>query len=248
MPTILILHGWGSCAKRWQKVKEILTKQGLKVIVPDLPGFGDNPSPSQPWSIDDYVEWVKNFSSGFDKPLFLLGHSFGGRIAIKFSAKYPEKISGLILCGAPAIKDKLNIKHITVRALAKFSSKFSFLPFYQFFRKNFLFSFFRKIFYKYILGKTDYLKAQGIMKETFKKIIAEDSLPYLSQIKTKTLIIWGEKDNYVSVKLAPIIKAQISNSDLKILPKIGHSPHIECPEKLCEIILDFLKTQKYRAT
>ena len=239
MPTILILHGWGSCAKRWQKVKEILTKQGLKVIVPDLPGFGDNPPPLQPWLIDDYVEWVKKFSSGFDKPLFLLGHSFGGRIAIKFAAKYPEKLNGLILCGAPAIKDKLNIKHITIRALAIFSSKFSFLPFYQFFRK---------IFYKYILGKTDYLKAQGIMKETFKKIIVEDSLPYLCQIKTKTLIIWGEKDDYVSVKLAPIIKNKIPDSDLKILPKIGHSLHLEVPEKLCEIILDFLKRQKYRAT
>ena len=238
MSTILILHGWGSCAKRWQKVKEILTEQGLKVIVPDLPGFGENPSPSQPWSVDDYMEWVKKFSQGFS-PFFLLGHSFGARIAIKFAVKYPEKISGLILCGAPAIKDKLNIKHITIRALAKFSSKFSFFPFYQFFRK---------IFYKYILRKTDYLKTQGIMKETFKKVIAEDSLPYLCQIKTKTLIIWGEKDDYVSVKLAPIIKNKIPNSDLKIFPEIGHSPHIECPEKLCEIILDFLKGQKYRAT
>ena len=237
--TILILHGWGSCAKRWQKVKEILTKQSLKVVVPDLPGFGDNPSPSKPWSVDDYVEWVKKFSSGINKPFFLLGHSFGGRIAIKFAAKYPEKIQGLILCGVPAIKDKLNIKYITVRALSKFSSKFSFLPFYQFFRK---------IFYQYILGKTDYLKTQGIMKETYKKVITEDSLPYLSQIKTKTLIIWGEKDDYVSVKLAPLIKDKILNSGLEILRNIGHSPHIEAPEKLCKIILDFLKGQKYRAT
>lgn len=226
MPTILILHGWGSCAKKWSKVKGILTSQGLRVIVPDLPGFGENPTPKEPWSVDDYVEWVKNFSQGF-APFFLLGHSFGGRLAVKFAAKYPEKILGLILSGAPATKEKAAVKNSILRAL----SKFSFIPFYQFFRK---------IFYKYLLKKTDYIQLQGVMKETFKKIVSEDLSSYLPQIKAKTLILWGDKDDYVPVKLAYLIKELTPNSDLIIFPVVKHSPHLEIPEKLSEILVNFI--------
>jgi len=233
MATLLILHGWGSCAERWEKVKKILVQQGLKVIIPNLPGFGKAQPPSQPWSVDDYVEWVKELSEKNNlSQFFLLGHSFGGRIAIKFAIKYPQKISGLILSGVPAIKEKLNIKLHTARALAKFSSRFSFLPFYNFFRK---------IFYQYLLRNTDYLQVEGMMKETYKRIIAEDLSPYLSQIKLKTLILWGERDDFVSAKLAPLIKDKIPNSKLIIFPKLRHSLHREIPENLAEIIIKFLQ-------
>ncbi|MFC1663938.1 alpha/beta fold hydrolase [Patescibacteria group bacterium] len=235
MKNILILHGWGSSKKKWQKVKEILSGHGLKVVIPDFPGFGENPSSSQPWSVDDYVEWVRIFCEKENlSQFFLLGHSFGGRIAIKFAVKYPEKISGLILCGAPAIKDELEIKYLLAKALAKFFPKLSFLPFYQFFRK---------IFYKYFLRKTDYLKLEGIMKETYKKVIAEDLVLYLPQIKTKTLILWGKKDNFVSVKLAFLIEDKIPNSKLMIFPKVGHNLHSEAPEKLSETLLKFLENK-----
>ena len=43
MEKILILHGWGSCAKNWEQVKELLEKKEYKVFIPDLPGFGNNP-------------------------------------------------------------------------------------------------------------------------------------------------------------------------------------------------------------
>lgn len=234
MTTLIILHGWGSSSQKWQGVQEILSNQeGIRVIVPDLPGFGENPPPQNPWSVNDYLEWVRSFCEKENlSQFFLLGHSFGGRIAIKFAVKYPERISGLILCGAPAIKDKLNIKLLSARALAKFSSKFSFIPFYNFFRKS---------FYKYFLRKTDYIQLEGgIMKETFKKVIAEDLASYLPQIKSKTLILWGEKDDFVSVKLASLIKDRISNSKLIIFPKVGHSPHLEIPDKFSGVILKFL--------
>ena len=63
----------------------------------------------------------------------------------------------------------------------------------------------------------------------------------LGQIKTKTLIIWGDKDNYLSVKNGFLMKEKIPDSELKIFPKIGHSPHIQIPEKFAETIISFLK-------
>ena len=230
METILILHGWGSSAQKWSRVKEILNRQGLRVIAPDLPGFGENPPPNEPWSIDNYVEWVKNFSQGF-APFFLLGHSFGGRIAIKFVLKYPEMVLGLILAGVPAIKSKKqsDVKNFVFKIFARFS----FLPFYQFLRK---------IFYLYFLRKTDYIRLKDeAMIGTFKKIISEDLSSYLPQIKTKTLVLWGEKDDYAPVKMAGLIKEKIVNSKLVIFPNVKHSPYLEIPEKLAEVIIEFLR-------
>jgi len=63
----------------------------------------------------------------------------------------------------------------------------------------------------------------------------------LPQIKIRTLIIWGESDKLVPVKYAHIFKEKIESSKLEILPKIGHSPHLEVPEKLAKIIIQFLR-------
>lgn len=254
MATILILHGWGSSQKKWVRVKEILIQRGNEVFVPALPGFGENPPPKEPWSVDDYVEWVKNYcedfvvqkfrrSRNFCKageisernfahvpPFFLLAHSFGGRIAIKFVLKYPEMVLGLILAGVPAIKSKRqsNVKNFIIKIFARFS----FLPFYQFLRK---------IFYLYFLRKTDYFQINGVMKETFKKIIGEDLSSHLPLIKTKTLILWGEKDDSVPKRVAFLIKEKIPDSKLMIFPGVKHSPHLEIPEKLAETIIEFLR-------
>jgi pimeloyl-ACP methyl ester carboxylesterase len=75
-----------------------------------------------------------------------------------------------------------------------------------------------------------------------KKILDEDLISDLSNIKIPTLVIWGEKDKIVPVRFAHIFKEKIPDSQLKIMPKIGHSPHLEAPEKLSDIIIKFLRS------
>src|SRR3989338_2017308 len=110
---IIILHGWGSSSKRWERVRESLERKGCKVFVPDLPGFGENPPPLNPWSVEDYVEWVKDFSEKNNLTDFVLvGHSFGGGVAAIFAAKYPQKIEKLVLVAAAIIRRKTLRKHV----------------------------------------------------------------------------------------------------------------------------------------
>jgi len=235
MNNVFILHGWGASAQNWQRVKEILESNGFNVLVPDLPGFGANPPPPEPWSVDDYVEWVKSLSEKQNfSPFFLLGHSFGGRIAIKFAVKYPEEVKGLILCGVPALRAEENTTKLVAWAASKISSRFYFLPFYKTFRK---------IFYRYILRKTDYVRLEGVMKETFKKVIDENLAPYLPQIRQKTLIVWGERDNFVPVEVGSFAKERIPNSELIIFPDIGHKLYRDIPEKFSEVLLRFFNTE-----
>ena len=80
-----------------------------------------------------------------DEPIFLLGHSFGGRIAIKFASKYPEKIKGLILVSAAGIKDD-SFKVRTTKKSAKALEGVQLLP-----KHNRVWQGLRKFFYRYIL-------------------------------------------------------------------------------------------------
>jgi len=227
MKTLIILHGWQSSKERWERIKNEIEKEEIAVIIPDLPGFKKETELDETWNFNDYLEWLYNFSLNKER-FFLLGHSFGGRIAIKFTVKYPSKIKGLILVGSAGIKPK---KNIFLSIFVPIFKKFSFLPGY---------SLFREFFYKYILKKTDYLETKGIMRETFKKIIKEDLRPYLSQIKTPTLIIWGQKDKITPLSDAYLMKEKIKDSKLEILENVGHTPHLEAPEKLSKIISGFL--------
>lgn len=225
--SIVILHGWQSSKEKWNKVKEFLEKKGIEVIVPDLPGFKQENRLPKPWNLDNYVDWLKDFTKDKEK-FFLLGHSFGGRISIKFVSRFPSKIRGLILVSSAGIKHKKSFIFSFVFLL----KKFSFLPGY---------SFFRDVFYKKILKKTDYILAKGNLKETFKNIIKEDLTSLLSQIKTETLILWGEKDKITPLQDAYLMKEKIANSELKILKSTGHTPYLECPEILAKEILKFVK-------
>jgi len=234
--TIIILHGWRSSKEKWQKVKENLEGRGIKVIVPDLPGFKKETELDKVWNLDDYVEWFEKFLSHcHEQPIFLLGHSFGGRIAIKFAAKNPKKLKGLILVSAAGIKPKRNLQSRLISAAARFGRRFSFLPFY---------SFFRKVFYKFILRRTDYIKTEEIpnLKETFKKIISEDLTSHFLKIKTLTLIVWGEKDKITPLPDAHLMNKKIPNSKLEVLKNIGHLPHQETPKILTKKVADFVKS------
>ncbi|MDP3093249.1 MAG: alpha/beta hydrolase [bacterium] len=231
---ILILHGWGRFTGSWTPVKELLEKQGYQVFYPPFPGLDENQPLNSPWTIDDYVEWAKTYA---DKnglaDFFLLGHSFGGRVSIKFAVKYPEKLKGLILVSAAGIRNKKISKVYNLFAkLSKAINKLSFIPGYQFCRKA---------LYRLILRKTDYvtLKTQT-MKETFKNVIEEDLAGQLAQIKTPTLILWGDKDKTTPLSDGKFMERMISGSLLRIIAGAPHMIHVDAPEKVAQEILDFV--------
>lgn len=200
--------------------------------MPDLPGFGKSPMPAKPWTIDDYVEWVKDFCerNGLLQ-IFLVGHSFGGSISTKFSIKYPDKVKKLILVDSAGIRKKRLKKEIQ-KVIAHLLNKFSFLPFY---------GFFRKIAYRTLFRTSDYLLTEGVMKKTYLNIIGEDISNFFSQITVPTLLVWGEKDGITPLKHAYFMKEKIAGTKLEIISNVGHNPHREAPEILVEKIVNFIR-------
>lgn len=233
---LLILHGWNGSSDSWKKVIRFLEKK-FKIVCPDFPGFGKSDPPKEPWNLDNFTQWLKNFVDGLNlENFFLLGHSFGGRVAIKFSILYPEKVKKLILVSSAGVTPKINLKTVIIFQLARIGNAFfSAKPLLRFKEGA------RNFFYLFLKNK-DYVKAKGVMRETMKKILNEDLLPVLPQIRQETILIWGEKDKLVPVKYAKVFQERIENSRMIILPKVGHSPHLECPFELFETLINFLKS------
>ena len=235
-PAVLILHGWGGSSDSWLEVQRILADKGYKVICPDLPGFGQSITPPRPWNVKDYSNFVLNFTKQLGiEDFFLLGHSFGGRISIRFSIDHSEKIKKLIFCDSTGIKPKPGFKTRVIFGLAKIGNALFTPKILRRFKDAA-----RNIFYLFLRHK-DYVKANGTMKETIKRVLEEDLLTDLPKIKTKTLIVWGGADRMVPVKYAHIFNQEIKDSQLEILPKIGHSPHLEVPEVLSQKIKEFIE-------
>ena len=235
--SLLILHGWGSNSERWQRVKELLEKKGIEVLVLDLPGFGKTLSPQKAWSRDDYINWIfqKVKERNWEK-FNLLGHSFGGGLAVKLATNFSEKIDKLILV-SPAIIQRKSIKTYLFYYISYLGKKVFSLPGFKI-----LYPLAEKLIYK-LAGTKDYYVADGMMKETMKKIGKEEPLEMiLEKIKIPTLILWGKKDDVLPIIDAYYIKEKIKGSELKIIPKARHSPHREAPEELAEIIVQFIQS------
>ena len=225
---LLILHGWGSRNDNWQKVGETLARNGIKIIIPDLPGFGQSDKPQTTWNLDDYCDFVEEFVKALNlEKFYLLGHSFGGALAVKCSLKFPEKIDKLFLASASCIRRR-NLKKKLLYILSKVFKVFSFIPFL------------RKAFYKFVVGKSDYLSIQGVMRDIYLKVIGEDLSEALPQVEVPTIIIWGEKDNITPLNDAKIINKKIKDSKLEIIPNVGHDLNLKTAEKLAEAIVRFL--------
>ncbi len=240
MNDVVILHGWGSRAENWSTVKKFLERDGFKVHVPDLPGFGQNRVPPTFWSVDDYVEWVKGYCSEKNlSQFFLVGHSFGGGIAVKFASLYPKKVRGLVLVDA-AIKRMKTPKYYLSLIVAKAGNLILVLPLLSRLKPIL-----RRIFYR-LIGTRDYQKLDSdktnIMKETFKRVVSEDLMCHLPAVRAETLVVWGERDEITPLKEGYLINGGLPNSRLEIIEGVKHAPNLEAPDVLAEKISNFIKS------
>jgi pimeloyl-ACP methyl ester carboxylesterase len=239
---VIILHGWGSRAELWTRVENQLVAQGFKVVVPDLIGFGSSDVPPRGWQIDDYLEWLYSFIDKlserhpeFKDSFFLVGHSFGGRISIKAASQSKLPLAGLVLCASAGLPPETSLKLRMLSGIAKGGSSLM-----KKLKLDWLHYSARDLYYR-LLRQHDYLKVPQTMKDTFRLVIEEDLSQYLPQITVPTLLVWGAKDHIVPLDQAYRFHQNIPESRLEIIPNVGHSPQLEEPEKLVNLLSNFFK-------
>lgn len=100
-PTVLIVHGFLDCAATWDDVAASLASSGMRVLVPDMRGFGDGPRVPKGayYHFPDYVADVAGLARTLvgTAPLFLIGHSMGASVVSYFAGAFPECVAKLAL-------------------------------------------------------------------------------------------------------------------------------------------------------
>jgi len=228
--TLVFLHGWRSEAKVWFHVTERLGEEGFDIYLIDLPGFGESPAPETPFGVRDYAETIAQFfnKAKIDKAI-LVGHSFGGRIAIKLSSIYPDLVDKLILCGAAGLiiqKKKIALMAQIAKIVKPIFKVKALSPL-------------RSKIYK-MIGSEDYVMTPEL-KQTYVKIIKEDLRPDLARITAPTLLIWGENDQETPLEYERIMENEIKDSKGIILEEAGHFAFLDKPNEFITSLNNFIK-------
>lgn len=218
---IVLLHGWGQNIMMMDPLGKNLS-DNYKITILDLPGFGSSEIPKFAYTINDYTELLHDFlnSLGIDDPI-LIGHSFGGRIAINYASLY--KTSKLVLFGSPFIvREKKGLKVKILKTLKNIKV----LDGLAELMKNYL-------------GSDDYKAANGIMREILVKTVNTDLRNAASKINIPTLLIWGNDDKAVPVSEAKELEKTINDAALIVL-KGTHYCYLENLGHVVSILEHFL--------
>lgn len=208
--TLVLLHGWGQNLQMMKSIGENYLNR-YNILSFDLPGFGESDEPDVPWTVYEYCDFVKTFIDTFSaKKVLLVGHSFGGKIALLYASKYP--VEKLVCFASPYCKElkKLPLKN----RLYKRMKKIFFLKWLANIMKNYI-------------GSTDYKNASEIMRGVLVQSVNLDISEDAKNIKCPTLLIWGSMDTAVPVSRAYELEKLIPDAGVIVYEGATHYAYLE---------------------
>jgi pimeloyl-ACP methyl ester carboxylesterase len=237
-PLVVLLHGW----RRDRKDLVPVTDDGLpgRLAFLDLPGFGASPPPPSGWGARDYASLVGDCvaelrSNGAepapdDLPVVLVGHSFGGRVAVCLAAETPW-VSGLVLTGVPLLRRagrKPTLRFRVLRAV----------------HRRGLVKDATMERYRHRHGSEDYRAAQGVMRDVLVRMVNESYEDELARLRCPTRFVWGEHDTAAPIAMAREAQRLVrAPNEFVTVKDVGHDVHLARPDvvnreirALCEAI------------
>ena len=247
---IVLIHGTAASLHTWNGWSKELTKN-YRVIRMDLPAFGiTGPNKSAVYSIKSYTEFLQQFLLEMKlEKFYLVGNSLGGNIAWNYAAENPEKVEKLVLVAASGLPT--NKPQPWIFKLAKtpvLNSLFLYFTPKSIIRKNIeqVYADDAKItddlvsrYHKMALRVGNRKAFIDRAKIDF-KLGEKTNLEKLHSLKTKTLLIWGAKDNWIPLDNGKRMDSILSNSKLVVLENSGHVPMEENPKESLAVLKSFL--------
>ncbi len=219
-PRVLALHGWGRRGADFERSMAEISSLAL-----DLPGFGASPPPAEAIGATGYAGAILPVLDQFDQPPLVVGHSFGGRVAVCLAANHPEKVRGLLLIGVPLLRTRPPGKPSTGYRLLR-----------QLHRAGVI-SDDRMEEVRRRRGSADYRAVSGVMRSILVRVVNESYEEELKRLSSPMAMLWGAKDTEVPVEVARaamdiVDAAGRTTVDLEVLDGVGHHVPIEAPDRL----------------
>lgn len=243
---VILVHGFGSSLQTWDAWATVL-EADHRVIRFDLPGSGlSPPDPSGSYVDGRSVQLMMALQDRLQlKSASVIGHSIGGRIAWTFAAQHPERVEKLVLVApdgfaspgfayneAPKIPSALKLmRHVLPKPLVRINLA----PAYA--DPATLTDDLTTRYHDLLLAPG----ARGAMLMRMQQTVLVDPLPLLGRIRAPTLLVWGEQDAMIPIANSADYLASIGNARLVSIPRTGHLPQEEAPERAIGLVHDFLR-------
>ncbi len=232
-PPVLLLHGWGASSALFGPIFDGL-QHGFTLVAPDFPGFGATPPPPVAWSLDDYAQWVVELMDSLALgPVHMVGHSFGGRVAIKLAGRWPERVVKVVLTDSAGIRPPRTPRYwtrvYTFKALRRLSAAPLVPPALRDWGRA-------QVERR---GSSDYQQATGTVRGSFVRVVNEDLRAALPHIHVPTLLVWGDRDEDTPLSDAQLMERLIPDAGLVVFQGAGHYAYLEQPARFCRIVETF---------
>lgn len=234
---VIVMHGWGCKASTVDLLARAASGTGTTVYNLDLPGFGESSEPDEVWGVEHYTALIEEFAkkNSIKKPI-LIGHSFGGRLAIVFASR--NEVEKLILVDAAGIKPRRSLKYYF--KVYSFKTGKRLLPLLL--GKNRAVKIIES--WRGKAGSSDYAQASAKMRAIMSRVVNEDLTSLLPEIKAPTLLIWGEKDTATPLRDARTMERLIPDAGLVSYPEAGHYSFLDRPAQTIAVIENFIAPNK----
>ena len=252
---LLLVHGMFTSARSWARIIPWLAPH-YRVIAPDLPGFGDSEKPTRfGFSREAFAETLCDLLAGVGVPrAHVVGHDFGGSVALTLAADHPEVVDRLTVINTPTARAPRPLQHRLALAPVVGSGYLK-----QFLHRAAFHGLFRDAVYATPEGYDraavdawydafDPPEARECALRALHQSADLSSLgPRVAKVRAPTLVVWGERDRFGPMHLGRQLANELAGARFEPIARAGHSPHEEAPEPTADALHRHLRGPSRRS-
>jgi pimeloyl-ACP methyl ester carboxylesterase len=219
---MVALHGWGRDHRDFSD-----SLSGYSRLLVDLPGFGVSPPPAGIWGAADYAACMAAVldSHAAPEPAVVIGHSFGGRVAVCLAASRPDLVRAIVLCGVPLLRAPGAGKVPVAYRLSRKARQLGLLSERRF-------EAIRRAH-----GSSDYNAASGIMRKVLVRVVNESYDAQLATVGCPVALLWGSDDQAVPPSMIDQARRRLTGPVVtEVVDGAGHDVHLQAPDRLTVMV------------